>query len=101
MADKVGDWFSEKFPLGGFMVDAPKQTATGAINKVVDWLGGIIGMNGDNEGGGTGDAKDQVKDVAARCGWYSGGQWSSLSTLIQRELSMHRNAVNRCMLARG
>jgi len=68
LADKVGGWFSEKFPLGGFMVDAAKQTATGVIDAVIDWVGGIIGMNGDNEGGGSGAAKDQVRDVAARYG---------------------------------
>jgi len=101
LADKVGGWFSEKFPLGGFMVDAAKQTATGAINKVIDWLGGIIGMNGDNEGGGTGDAKQQVKDVAARYGWDSGSQWTALDKLIQAESSWNVNAANPNSSARG
>src|SRR5699024_6605913 len=64
-------------------------------------VGGIIGMNGDNEGGGTGPVKDQVRDVAAKYGWDSGEQWSALSTLIQRESSWNPNAANPSSSARG
>src|SRR5690625_4128759 len=101
LGEKIGGWFAERFPEGGFLVDAAKQTATGALDKVIDWVGGIIGMNGDNEGGGTGPVKDQVRDVAAKYGWDSGEQWSALSTLIQRESSWNPNAANPSSSARG
>jgi hypothetical protein len=84
------------------MVDAAKQTATGAIDAIIDWATGLIGMNGDNEGGsGSGDVKDQVRDVAAKYGWDSGEQWSALSELIRRESSWNPNAANPSSSARG
>lgn len=102
LGEKIGGWFDEKFPLGGFMVDAAKQTATGTIDGVIDWLGGIIGFGSDSEtDGGSGPAKDQVRDVAARYGWDSGEQWSALSQLIQRESSWNPNAANPSSSARG
>lgn len=102
LGEKIGGWFDEKFPLGGFMVDAAKQTATGTLDGVIDWLKGIIGFGGDSEtDGGSGPVQDQVKGVAAKFGWDSGEQWSALSTLIQRESSWNPNAANPTSSARG
>jgi hypothetical protein len=84
------------------MVDAAKQTATGAIDAIIDWATGLIGMNGDNEGGsGSGDVRDQVKSVAAEFGWDSGEQWNALSRIIDKESSWNPHAANPTSSARG
>jgi hypothetical protein len=84
------------------MVDAAKQTATGAINAIIDWVADLIGGNGDDEGGsGSGPVKDQVRDVAAEFGWDSGEQWSALSRIIQKESSWNPHAANPNSSARG
>src|SRR5699024_193570 len=108
LGDKVGGWFTEKFPNGGFMVDAAKQTATGAIDGVIDWLRNKIPFLGDPEdtakGMGTvskGPVQDQVRQVASGFGWGSGAEWSALSQIIQKESSWNPNAANPSSSARG
>ena len=108
LGDKVGGWFTEKFPNGGFMVDAAKQTATGAIDGVIDWLRDKIPFMGDPEdtakGMGTvskGPAQAQVRQVASGFGWDSGAEWSALSQLIQKESGWDPKAANPSSSARG
>src|SRR5690625_2422780 len=107
LSSKIGGWFTDKFPDAGFMVDAAKDTATGALDGVIDWLDSKLDIFGgsDDSGGGTGDASGgvikQVRDVAEGYGWDSGAQWTALSQLINKESSWNPNAANPRSTARG
>lgn len=108
LGEKIGGWFTEKFPNGGFMVDAAKQTATGAIDGVIDWLRDVIPFMGDPEdtakGTGTvskGPVWDQVQNVAAEFGWGSGAEWSAVRSIVNKESSGDPNAKNPNSTASG
>src|SRR5699024_3165928 len=105
LSSKIGGWFTDKFLRGGFFVDAAKDTATGAIDGVIDWLDSKMGGASDDSGGGTGNASGgvikQVRDVAEGYGWDSGAQWTALSQLINKESSWNPNAANPSSTARG
>src|SRR5690625_3773929 len=109
IGDKIGGWFSDKFPNGGAIVDLAKDSATGAFNKVIDWVRSKIPFLGDpGDGSGanatgvaSGPVRKQVQSVAAGFGWGSGAEWDALSQIIQRESSWNLNAANPRSSARG
>src|SRR5690625_839611 len=109
IGEKIGGWFSDKFPNGGAIVDIAKDSATGAFNKVIDWVRSKIPFLGDpGDGSGanatgvaSGPVRKQVQAVAAGFGWGSGAEWDALSQIIQRESSWNVNAANPRSSARG
>lgn len=108
IGEKIGGWFSDKFPNGGKIVDIAKDSASGALDSVIDWVKDKIPFLGDPEdtakGMGTvskGPVQDQVRQVAEGYGWGSGAEWSALSKIIQKESSWNPNAANPSSSARG
>lgn len=106
IGEKIVGWVRDKFPKGGFMVDAGIAAGKYAFDSMLDWATDKLKSIGDflTGGGrdnGSGPVRRQVQDVAARYGWGSGAQWNALSQLIQRESSWNPNAANPRSSARG
>src|SRR5699024_9388144 len=108
ISEKIGGWFSDKFPDGGKIVDIAKDSASGVVDSVIDWVRSKIPFLGDPEdtakGRGTvskGPVQDQVRQVASGFGWGSGAEWSALARIIQKESSWNPNAANPSSSARG
>lgn len=106
---KIGQWFTDKFPAAGMMVDAAKGVGLKAFEDLKEWASGKLSAVGDfakdvwSNITGSGSVQEQVRKVAEGFGWgdVNGNQWRSLNELIRRESSWNPNAANPSSSARG
>lgn len=109
VGNKIGDWFAEKFPAAGMMVDAAKGVGLKAFEDLKEWASSKLSAIGDfakdvwSNITGSGSVQEQVRKVAEGFGWgdVNGNQWRSLNELIRRESSWNPNAANPSSSARG
>lgn len=102
---KVTGKFDGKFPeaigegVSGYFGDAVDK-AVERGQRVMQFLPGPLGTTA-NAFAASGNAQNQVKDVAGGYGWGSGSEWSAIQQLVQKESGWNPNAANPVSSARG
>lgn len=104
LKDKVtgalGDLGESKFAQ--ILIDGVQTVVGWATDKVSDILAGVgEWLTGGGDQTGPDGIRDIVRNAAAGYGWDTGGMWSSLEWLVNKESSWNPNAQNPTSTAYG